>query len=200
MLLVILSCVRLVGGLHVVPRSGAVAARAPHVTLLAEPDGIDEAVLVSVEGAGWDDEGAAESLRGIAAADARALLAAAGVSEQLSLTLCDDEFIRELNQRWRGVDRPTDVLSFPMEDEQLLGDVVISVPTAERQASERAYGLRDELRVLLVHGVLHLMGYDHALGDSDHADHMDAEQTLLRRLGWEGDGLIGAAGAKGVEP
>ena len=81
--------------------------------------------------------------------DACALLGAAGLDdgEQLSLMLCDDETIRELNSRWREVDAPTDVLSFPMDDPQLLGDLVISLDTAERQAKERQFATRDELRV-----------------------------------------------------
>ena len=101
-------------------------------------------MLLSEEGAavgcGWAT--AAEQ-------DACALLGAAGLDdgEQLSLTLCDDAHITELNCQWRGIDAPTDVLSFPIDDPQLLGDLVSSVATASRQAKERSYGLRDELRV-----------------------------------------------------
>ena len=85
--------------------------------------------------------------------DACALLGAAGLDdgEQLSLMLCDDETIRELNIRWREVDKATDVLSFPMDDPQLLGDLVISLDTAERQAKERSIATRDELRVSKPH-------------------------------------------------
>ena len=81
--------------------------------------------------------------------DACALLGAAGLDdgEQLSLTLCDDRWMHDLNLKWRAVDAPTDVLSFPMEDPQLLGDLVISLDTATRQAAERSHELRDELRV-----------------------------------------------------
>ena len=84
--------------------------------------------------------------------DACALLCAAHLDdgEQLSLTLCDDPCIRELNAQWRSVDSATDVLSFPMEDDQLLGDLVISLDTARRQAAERDHSLRDELRILMV--------------------------------------------------
>jgi probable rRNA maturation factor len=130
-------------------------------------------------------------------ADARDLMSAAGLvagEEQLSLTLCDDEFICDLNQRWRGVDRPTDVLSFPLEDERLLGDVVISRETAQRQAVERGHAVRDELRILLAHGLLHLLGYDHALGEVQRAEMADAESALLKRLGWAEEGLVSAAG------
>ena len=112
---------------------------------------------------------------------------------QLSLTLTDDAAIRELNREWRSVDRPTDVLSFPMDDDVLLGDLVISVETARRQAEERAYELRDEVRVLLVHGLLHLLGYDHELDAEEHAEHAGAERRLMDALGWRGEGLIDAA-------
>jgi len=127
--------------------------------------------------------------------DACALLGAAGLDdgEQLSLTLCDDAHICELNSEWRGIDAPTDVLSFPMDDPQLLGDLVISLPTASRQAKERSYGLRDELRILMVHGVLHLLGYDHDESEAEHAEMAAAERKLLTRLGWKGEGLIDAA-------
>ena len=99
------------------------------------------------------EEGMAEDL-GLGSSveeDACALLAAAGLDdgEQLSVTLCGDERIRELNKQWRSIDAATDVLSFPMDDEQLLGDLVISMETAQRQATERSCALRDELRVCL---------------------------------------------------
>ena len=78
----------------------------------------------------------------------------------------DDAAIRDLNRTYRGVDAPTDVLAFPMREgrfgllsPELLGDVVISAETAARQAP--AGGLRGELALLLVHGILHLVGYDH---------------------------------------
>lgn len=84
-------------------------------------------------------------------------------SAELSLVLCSDAHIKFLNSMWRGVDSATDVLSFEQSngDDVVLGDVVISVDTARDQARENNYELRDEVRVLLVHGVLHLLGYDH---------------------------------------
>jgi probable rRNA maturation factor len=75
-----------------------------------------------------------------------------------------DPQIHTLNRQYRGKDKPTDVLSFPLADELqplLLGDVVISVETAARQAQRRGHGLREELQTLLIHGILHLLGYDH---------------------------------------
>ena len=86
--------------------------------------------------------------------------------------LTDDEGITILNRDYRGIDSPTDVLSFsqiegddefaPDEEENVLGDVVISVETAQRQADEAGKVLEDEIDMLLVHGLLHLLGYDHA--------------------------------------
>ncbi|KAG1675313.1 hypothetical protein FOA52_015987 [Chlamydomonas sp. UWO 241] len=124
----------------------------------------------------------------------------------LSLVLCDDMHIRALNLQTRNLDAPTDVLSFEMEDEldfkvhlpmKLLGDVVISLDTASRQAADRGYTLRDELRVLLVHGVLHLCGYDHELGEVQAEEMAAREREIMGALGWTGEGLIVAQGGMG---
>jgi probable rRNA maturation factor len=87
---------------------------------------------------------------------------------ELSVLLCDDSVIHELNRTYRKKDTPTDVLSFPMEEEpsapfsvRLLGDVIISVETAKRQAVQNNVTLRNEVTRLLVHGILHLTGYIH---------------------------------------
>ncbi len=80
---------------------------------------------------------------------------------ELSLVFCDDPFIHGLNRDYRGKDKPTDVLSFPQELEHgMLGDLVISIPTAQRQADERSQSLQRELEWLVLHGSLHLLGYD----------------------------------------
>lgn len=88
---------------------------------------------------------------------------------ELSILLCDDATIRELNRQYRKKDRATDVLAFPMHDGSgpqttpgLLGDVVISLPTARRQAAERDRPILHEVTFLLAHGLLHLLGHDHA--------------------------------------
>ncbi|HEY5424955.1 MAG TPA: rRNA maturation RNase YbeY [Candidatus Tumulicola sp.] len=107
-------------------------------------------------------------------ATARRLLAAVGEDDaSLSVTLVGDDAIRTMNLEHRGKDRATDVLSFPMDvgrtrrrnvapvPERLLGDVVISVPTALRQAADYDAPLQDELYRLLIHGVLHVLGHDH---------------------------------------
>ena len=105
-------------------------------------------------------------------ADARAVLKAIGKPRsELSLLVVDDPAMRVLNRDFRGIDRTTDVLSFSqVEDEEgppvpgvpeALGDVVISAPTAKRNAGRYKRTLPQELRRLLVHGVLHLLGHDH---------------------------------------
>ena len=90
----------------------------------------------------------------------------------MSITFASDRFIRGLNRTYRGVDRPTDVLAFSMQEgewseiqPQLLGDVVISVETAKRQANQMGHSLDKELTILLTHGILHLVGYDHIIVD-----------------------------------
>jgi probable rRNA maturation factor len=89
-------------------------------------------------------------------------------SAELSVLLVSDAAIQVLNRQHMGKDRPTDVLSFPLGDApgggapHLLGDIVIALPTAARQAKSRRRPLFDEARFLLAHGLLHLLGYDHA--------------------------------------
>ena len=94
---------------------------------------------------------------------AETLLQAEGCPEssEVSILLTDDAGITELNRRYLGRDRPTDVLSFYQTEDRgdVLGDVVISVETAKRQADERGKSLDDEMDLLLAHGILHLLGY-----------------------------------------
>lgn len=120
---------------------------------------------------------------------ARALLAALGEAEaELSIALVDDAEMAVLNERWRGRAGPTDVLAFALREGRharhrgaLLGDVVIAVGVAARQAVERGHDLETECRRLLIHGVLHLLGYDHERPDE--ARRMRArERSLWRRL------------------
>lgn len=99
---------------------------------------------------------------------------------EVSILLVDDPAIQELNCEYRGIDRPTDVLSFAMEEEtedsppfisfeedNILGDIVISLETARRQAEEYNHSLERELGFLTVHGVLHLLGYDHCTKEEE---------------------------------
>jgi probable rRNA maturation factor len=83
---------------------------------------------------------------------------------ELSIALVDDATIRALNRTYRNKDKPTDVLAFPLHEpgqDGLLGDVIVSVETARRQAARRRRPLLAELTMLLAHGLLHLVGYDH---------------------------------------
>lgn len=148
---------------------------------------------VRLEGGEWPSE-PVES-------DAARLLLHADLAEgELSLVLCDDAFIHGLNREWREVDAPTDVLSFAMgegEDADLnpdvLGDIVISMTTAARQAEEHGHALDVEVRILLVHGFLHLLGYDH-IDPDDAVEMREAEGRLLAVLGAAPAGLIARAG------
>lgn len=82
--------------------------------------------------------------------------------KEVALLLTNDATIQNLNRSYRKVDRPTDVLAFPMaDDEEILGDIAISVETAERQAACAGHDLETELKYLLLHGLLHLCGYHH---------------------------------------
>ena len=79
---------------------------------------------------------------------------------EISVVLCDDPFIQELNATYRGLDKSTDVLSFAQDDHSLLGDIVISLPTAARQAQAAGWSLENEVALLGIHGLLHLLGHD----------------------------------------
>lgn len=83
---------------------------------------------------------------------------------ELSISFIDDRSMRELNRVWRNIDRTTDVLSFPQgggPDHSLLGDIVISLDTAKRHSVNYGNTAHEEIKKLLVHGILHLLGYDH---------------------------------------
>jgi probable rRNA maturation factor len=106
----------------------------------------------------------------------------------LSVVIVDDARSHRLNARYRGIDRPTDVLAFAMREgpfanlhAQVLGDVVISAETALRQARARRHPLAEELTRLLIHGTLHLLGYDHEISPAD-ARLMRAKERELWRL------------------
>jgi len=115
-------------------------------------------------------------LRRVLEGAARAL----SVGGSVALVLTGDRSVRGLNARYRGKDRPTDVLSFPGPGgEQGLGDILISVETAERNARRAGHGLARELDVLALHGFLHVLGYDH---ETDDGAMERLERRLRRRL------------------
>jgi probable rRNA maturation factor len=100
---------------------------------------------------------------------------------QVTVLLTSDKMLRSLNRRFRGKNKATDVLSFPAEPaatgtEKIAGDLAISVPTAMRQAAEQGHTLSTEIKVLILHGLLHLAGYDH----EDDAGEMERRERLLR--------------------
>lgn len=109
--------------------------------------------------------------------------------DELSVLIVEDAKIRQMNYQYRNIDAATDVLSFPQNEgddtefiSQMLGDVVISVETAERQAVEHQFSLEQELVLLLVHGTLHLLGYDH--------ERSLEEEKIMKQKTWELFALI----------
>jgi len=101
--------------------------------------------------------------------------------DSLGVRFTGDRAMRRLNRDFRGKDKSTDVLSFPGEstpEGRHLGDIVISVPTAERQAGEQGHGLEREVKTLLLHGVLHCLGYDH---ENDGGEMEKLERRLRRK-------------------
>ena len=113
-------------------------------------------------------------------------------SGELGILFVGDRRMRGLNRRYRGKDRTTDVLAFPMREAPtphlpvatpaMLGDVVIAVPTATRQAKQGHRSLDEELTVLLVHGILHLCGYDHEWNEKEARRMHRRERRILRSL------------------
>lgn len=108
----------------------------------------------------------------------------------LSLAFVNDSEIQSLNLQWRGKDKPTDVLSFSAQEgdpmpgtEHLLGDIVISVDTAENQAQALGHSLHEELVVLFAHGLCHLMGYDHEKSATEAERQANRECQLLANAG-----------------
>lgn len=118
---------------------------------------------------------------------AETLLSLAGHGEsELSILLVDDAHIRQLNTTYRGKNTATNVLSFPLFDDdaglKMLGDIVISVDTAVREAKTQGKILTDYLSVLLVHGFIHLLGFDHELGEEQAREMRKKENDLLQKI------------------
>ncbi len=107
----------------------------------------------------------------------------------MSILLLDDAGIRKLNRAYLKKDRPTDVISFPQHDHvnrsggmRLLGDVAISLETARRQALQEGRRFKEECAVLLIHGILHLLGYDHEASPREEREMAARERELLRTV------------------
>ncbi|RLA85397.1 MAG: rRNA maturation RNase YbeY [Deltaproteobacteria bacterium] len=119
---------------------------------------------------------------------AERILDALGLQDkELSVLLTDDDEITELNRRYLRRNRPTNVIAFPMEGPhpRPLGDVVISTETAKREAEESGIEMREEVALLLAHGILHLLGYDHE-GDPEEARRMEEEEERLVKIALSG--------------
>jgi len=97
-----------------------------------------------------------------------------------TIAFVSDKRIRELNQQFRGVDKATDVLSFPADEKANLGDIAVSVDTAAVQAKDNGLTLEGEIAQLILHGLLHLCGYDH---ETDKGEMNRLELRLRRKLG-----------------
>ena len=115
---------------------------------------------------------------------------------EVSVTFTDDEGIRELNRKFRGIDRPTDVLSFPLFDysgeseeppindlKSMLGDIVISLERAAQQAEEYGHSFEREVAFLTVHSMLHLLGYDHETSEADEKIMFAKQDDIMLNIG-----------------
>jgi probable rRNA maturation factor len=131
------------------------------------------------------DAGLARWLRAIAPARARG---------EVAVAIVTDAHMRNLNRTYRRKDTPTDVLSFPSDVPGMLGDVVIARGVAARQAREHGHDVATELRILALHGLLHLIGYDHE--DVNDGGRMRRVEERLRRKGGLAAGLIARSPAK----
>ncbi len=116
-------------------------------------------------------------------------------SAEISVLICDNETIKNINNEWRSIDKATDVLSFPLheglkdgqsigDEEFLLGDIIISLERAQEQALEFAHSPEREILYLFVHGLLHLLGYDHC-EDEERLEMRSCEESLLASVGAE---------------
>lgn len=111
-------------------------------------------------------------------------------SAEVSITFTDDEGIRKMNSEYRSKDCPTDVLSFPLFDDDYgdgmpaaLGDIVISLERALLQAQEYGHSLEREVAFLCVHSVLHLLGYDHETGEKEEKEMFEKQESVLEKMG-----------------
>ncbi len=105
-----------------------------------------------------------------------------GNESEISIVFADDDFIRDLNKRYRGKDKPTNVLSFPQDGGHSLGDVVLAFETIKRESKDQKKKLKDHTAHMLAHGTLHLMGMDHE--NNTKAEEMESlEILILKGLG-----------------
>jgi probable rRNA maturation factor len=157
-----------------------------------KPNVIDIDVLVE---AGWDEKFDWQKLGGAAVLAALSVSAYAGLATspaELAVRLTSDDAVQTLNRTWRGKDEATNVLSFPMADPDeldhvsgaplMLGDIALASGVCAREAADKGISVADHATHLIVHGVLHLLGYDHI--DAGDADEMESlERVALAKLG-----------------
>ncbi len=146
---------------------------------------------IEVDEAAWHDLPDAAALVGQTAEAAFARLGAGDLKDKLlSVTLADDETVAQLNAQWRGKPKPTNVLSFPADQDiaippgelRPLGDIILAAGVVRTEAAQQSKPLADHFRHLVVHGILHIMGYDHV--DDAQADEMESlEKEILVKLG-----------------
>lgn len=105
-----------------------------------------------------------------------------GLTKQISIALIDDDAIKQLNRVYRKKDKITDVLSFVIDSDYVLGEVLISVPQARRQARGKGQSYQSEFQLLTVHGILHLLGYDHEKSKLAAKHQAELEQRILEEL------------------
>lgn len=146
-------------------------------------------IEIAVSGGDWPAATALEALasRAVAAALGALSPAAPRPSGALSLLFADDDAIRALNAKWRGIDKPTNVLSFPPPAQMAanspsIGDIALAAETVEREAALAQKPLEDHIAHLIIHGFFHLLGYDHQV--EAEAEAMEQlERTALSRMG-----------------
>jgi probable rRNA maturation factor len=141
---------------------------------------------ISRNSEGWPDRLDSLAEQAVREALKQSAATVTGAAE-LSVVLTDDAEQRELNRNWRGIDKPTNVLSFPQIEpfgpvSGILGDIILARETLEREAQEQGVSLEDHFTHLMVHGFLHILGYDHM--DDDEALVMESLETqILASLG-----------------
>ncbi|MCM2502289.1 rRNA maturation RNase YbeY [Aureimonas altamirensis] len=164
-------------------------------------------LILSVEDAAWDTV-LPDAERLVAEAAGAALAAAgmtAGLATEVGVTLADDEALRGLNAQWRGKDKPTNILSFPIVQlapgdvpGPMAGDMVLARQTLEREALRDGKTLEDHFRHLIVHGMLHLLGYDHE--EAEEAEEMERLEVLVLSTLAIADPYADSGGVAGVDP
>ena len=112
------------------------------------------------------------------------------LDKEISILLMDDDDIRQLNKKFRGYNKPTDVLSFPQNADEdppipgeiILGDIAISLDIAKIQAKEHGLKLKEEIILLLIHGILHLLGFDHEISEQEEIKMRNKTRELFKEI------------------